>query len=146
MGQDNRDIAASLGFSTEQIDAMVEGRRALRRGGGWSVGMTDRYAVIGNPIGFTKSPLIHSPLPRDRPGHRIHRDPRDDRRVCHATLTSSVRDGAQGLNITAPFKLDAFAYATDLSESARRAGAANCLKFDGDHVICREFRRRRADP
>jgi shikimate dehydrogenase len=43
------------------------------------------------------------------------------------------------LNVTAPFKLDAFAYATELSESAKRAGAANCLKFAGERVIAENF-------
>ncbi len=37
--------------------------------------------------------------------------------------------GGRGLNVTAPFKLDAFAYATDLSEQARLAGAVNALKL-----------------
>ena len=32
-----------------------------------------------------------------------------------------------------------FAYANELSESAERAGAANCLKFDGDRIIAENF-------
>ena len=43
------------------------------------------------------------------------------------------------MNVTAPFKLDAFAYATELSESAKRAGAANCLKFEGERVVAENF-------
>jgi shikimate dehydrogenase len=39
--------------------------------------------------------------------------------------------GLRGLNITAPFKLDAFEYANILSEEAMTAGAVNCLTFDG---------------
>lgn len=53
--------------------------------------------------------------------------------------TNSGQRGAKGLNITAPFKLDAFAYANELSESARRAGAANRLKFEGDRIIAENF-------
>jgi shikimate dehydrogenase len=44
------------------------------------------------------------------------------------------REGGLGLNITAPFKLDAFAYCTDLNERARLAGAVNAMKFEVDRV------------
>ena len=40
--------------------------------------------------------------------------------------------GGGGLNITAPFKLDTFRYATKLQEGARLAGAVNCLSVDGE--------------
>jgi shikimate dehydrogenase len=101
--------------------------------------MTDKYAVIGNPIGFTKSPLIHSTFAKQT-----------DQDIEYTAILGQIgelathidqfrADGAQGLNITAPFKLDAFAYATDLSESARQAGAANCLKFDGARVFAENF-------
>jgi shikimate dehydrogenase len=43
------------------------------------------------------------------------------------------------MNVTAPFKLEAFAYATHLSESARLAGAVNALKFEGDEVHAQNF-------
>jgi shikimate dehydrogenase len=43
------------------------------------------------------------------------------------------------LNVTAPFKLDAFAYATQLSVGARLAGAVNALKFEGTHVLGENF-------
>jgi shikimate dehydrogenase len=43
------------------------------------------------------------------------------------------------MNITAPFKLDAFAYATEHSERAQLAGAVNALKFDGQRVIAENF-------
>jgi shikimate dehydrogenase len=47
--------------------------------------------------------------------------------------------GGLGLNITAPFKLDAFAYATEHSERAQLAGAANAMKFDGARVLAENF-------
>jgi shikimate dehydrogenase len=43
------------------------------------------------------------------------------------------------MNITAPFKLDAFAYANEHSERAKLAGAVNCMKFDGARVIAENF-------
>ena len=38
-----------------------------------------------------------------------------------------------------PFKLEAFALATDLSERARLAGAVNTLKFEGDRICADNF-------
>jgi shikimate dehydrogenase len=101
--------------------------------------VTQKYAVIGNPIGFTRSPLIHSTFAAQF-GHDIE--------YCAilgeidgftATIDQFRAEGACGLNITAPFKLDAFAYATDLSERARRAGAVNALKFEGERVFAENF-------
>jgi shikimate dehydrogenase len=47
--------------------------------------------------------------------------------------------GGRGMNVTAPFKLDAFAYATDLALSAQLAGAVNAMKFEGDRVFAENF-------
>ena len=49
------------------------------------------------------------------------------------------REGGRGLNVTVPFKLEAFAYATDLSPRARAAGAVNALKFEGERVFAENF-------
>src|SRR5690349_4339621 len=43
------------------------------------------------------------------------------------------------MNVTAPFKLQAFALATDRLERARLAGAANALKFEGDRIYADNF-------
>ena len=43
------------------------------------------------------------------------------------------------MNVTAPFKLEAFAYATDLAPSAQMAGAVNAMKFVGDRVFAENF-------
>lgn len=101
--------------------------------------MSDRYAVIGNPIGFTKSPMIHGSFAKVT-GQDIVYEAIEGPIGGFAGRVNLFRlEGAKGLNVTAPFKLDAFAYATEHSESARRAGAANCLKFDGEQVIAENF-------
>ena len=101
--------------------------------------MSDRYAVIGNPIGFSKSPLIHGTFAR-MTGHDLVYEAIEGPLNGFSERVDQFRtEGAKGLNITAPFKLDAFAYANELSESARRAGAANCLKFEGDRIIGENF-------
>jgi hypothetical protein len=95
--------------------------------------------VIGNPIGFTQSPLIHAAF-AEATGQDIVYEAIEGPLGGFAAGVDQFRAaGARGLNVTAPFKLDAFAYATELSESAKRAGAANCLKFAGERVIAENF-------
>ena len=101
--------------------------------------MTDRYAVIGNPIEQSKSPLIHMAFAQVT-GQDI-----DYGKVLGplggfaAAVDAFRAEGGKGMNVTAPFKLDAFAYATDLAPSAKIAGAVNAMKFEGDRVYAENF-------
>jgi shikimate dehydrogenase len=101
--------------------------------------MSDRYAVIGNPIGFSKSPFIHGTFAKMTGQDLVYEAIEGPLGGFAGRIDQLRAEGAKGLNITAPFKLDAFAYATELSESAKRAGAANCLKFEGGRAIAENF-------
>jgi shikimate dehydrogenase len=101
--------------------------------------MTDRYAVIGNPIEQSKSPLIHTAF-----AQVTGQDIEYTKLLAPLGGFSAVVDafrasGGRGMNVTAPFKLDAFAYATELAPSARMAGAVNAMKFEGDKVHAENF-------
>ncbi|MGH8829870.1 MAG: shikimate dehydrogenase [Polaromonas sp.] len=101
--------------------------------------MTDRYAVMGHPIGHTKSPLIHSLFARAT-GQDIEYTAIEGPLGQFAQTVDAFRaGGGRGMNITAPFKLDAFSYATERSERARLAGAVNAMKFDGERVLAENF-------
>lgn len=101
--------------------------------------MADKYAVIGNPIGHTKSPLIHQTFARQS-GQDIEYTAIEGRLGNFREDVEAFRQAdGRGMNVTAPFKLDAFAYATDLTEQARLAGAVNALKFDGDRILGQNF-------
>lgn len=101
--------------------------------------MSDQYAVIGNPIGHTKSPLIHS-LFAEATGQDLVYTAIEGRPGQFAEDVAAFRAaGGRGMNVTAPFKLDAFACATDRSPRARLAGAANALKFDGERMLAENF-------
>jgi len=97
--------------------------------------MTDRYAVVGNPVAQSKSPRIHAAFARQT-GQAMEYGtilaPRDG---FAAAVQQFRSEGGRGLNVTVPFKLDAFAFATALSDRARSAGAVNTLKFDGASVL-----------
>jgi shikimate dehydrogenase len=101
--------------------------------------MTDRYAVIGNPIGHSKSPFIHGRFAaatgEDLSYSAIEAQP-DGFAAAAAAFRAA---GGRGLNVTAPFKLDAHAFASQRSERAALAGAVNALKFEGDAILGENF-------
>ena len=88
----------------------------------------DRYGVFGNPIGHSKSPLIHR-LFAEQTGQLLSYEamlaPLDDFRGVASAFFAA---GGSGANVTVPFKEQAFALADQLSPRARRAGAVNTLK------------------
>jgi shikimate dehydrogenase len=97
--------------------------------------MTDLYAVIGNPIAHSKSPRIHAEFARQT-GEDLRYEailaPRDGFAAVVAEFRAA---GGKGLNVTVPFKLDAFALASERTERAEQAGAVNTLRFDGAAVL-----------
>jgi shikimate dehydrogenase len=97
--------------------------------------MTDRYAVVGNPIAHSKSPLIHAEFARQT-GQDISYTtllaPLDG---FAATALAFRADGGKGLNVTVPFKQEAWQLATSLTERARLAQAVNTLKFEDDGIL-----------
>ncbi|MBG6077633.1 shikimate dehydrogenase [Polaromonas sp. CG_9.11] len=101
--------------------------------------MTDPYAVIGNPIHQSKSPLIHGLFALATGQHMQYTAIEGALGGFAGAVDAFRAAGGRGLNITAPFKLDAFAYATQRSARAELAGAANAMKFDGDRVLAENF-------
>ena len=97
--------------------------------------MTDLYAVIGNPVAQTKSPRIHAEFARQLKQDLRYEAilaPRDGFAAAVAVFRAA---GGKGLNVTLPFKLEAFALATERSDRAEQAGAVNTLKFDDATIL-----------
>ena len=101
--------------------------------------MSDKYAVVGNPIDHTKSPLIHLSFAKETGQNIDYVAIEAPIGGFNEVVDKFRREGGLGLNITAPFKLDAFAYCTDLNERARLAGAVNAMKFEVDRVTGENF-------
>jgi shikimate dehydrogenase len=95
--------------------------------------------VIGNPIEQSKSPLIHTAFAQVTGQDMDYTKLLAPLGGFAAVVDAFRASGGRGMNVTAPFKLDAFAYATDLAPSAQMAGAVNALKFDGDKVYAENF-------
>lgn len=97
--------------------------------------MTDHYCVIGNPIAHSKSPEIH-PVFAAQTGQDLAYGrclaPLDG---FAETVRGLVAQGYKGANVTVPFKIEAVALATRLSERARAAGAVNTLSFQDGEIV-----------
>ena len=93
--------------------------------------MSDRYAVIGNPVAHSKSPFIHTEFARQTDQDVVY-----DRILApldgFAPSVEAFRaEGGLGLNVTLPFKLQAYALAQEKSARACDAQAVNTLKLEG---------------
>ena len=96
--------------------------------------MTDRYAVIGQPVAHSKSPLIHAAFARqtgqDLSYERIPGRLQD----VEQQFAELAAAGFSGLNVTLPFKERALRASTTCSDRASVAGAANTLLFSAEGV------------
>jgi shikimate dehydrogenase len=103
--------------------------------------MTDKYAVIGNPVSHSKSPLIHKMF-AEQTGQDISYEailaPPDG---FAATVGRLRKEGYKGCNVTVPFKFEAFKIADsigfkvmDAVESGHEADAVNTLLFQNNKI------------
>jgi shikimate dehydrogenase len=97
--------------------------------------MPDRYAVIGNPVDHSLSPLIHAAFAKAT-----------GQDIAYGRLAAAVdgfkgaalafRDGGgQGLNVTLPFKHEAWRLADSRAGHAQAAGAVNTLRFQQGRIV-----------
>ena len=96
--------------------------------------MTDRYAVIGNPISHSKSPKIHAMFAKQTGQHIAYEAIEAPLDGFNATIARLRDEGYKGCNVTVPFKFEAFGIATELSKRARAAAAVNTLSFEGEKI------------
>ena len=92
--------------------------------------MTDKYAVFGNPIGHSKSPLIHARFAEATGENISYQAILAAEDAFEQTITQFHLQGGKGANVTLPFKEEAFALCDRLSQRAELAGAVNTLIWD----------------
>lgn len=110
-----------------------------------TLGDADRYAVVGYPISHSKSPLIHEAF-----AQQTHQNISYERVLApldgfEATVKQLIKQGFKGVNVTVPFKFEAYELCDFHSEQAQFAGAVNTMQFtaqgiwggntDGDGLI-----------
>tara|TARA_R110000737_G_scaffold98372_1_gene132561 strand:- start:965 stop:1783 length:819 start_codon:yes stop_codon:yes gene_type:complete len=95
----------------------------------------DRYAVFGNPIEHSKSPLIHSLFAKQTHQTIEYGRQQPDNDQFNAAITAFFAQGYTGANVTSPFKLDAFRFADELTPRAKAAEAVNTLYKRPDGTV-----------
>ena len=96
--------------------------------------MTTKVALLGHPVGHSRSPAMHNAAFREL-GLDWHYEAIDVPPERFSEVIERLpRDGFVGANVTIPHKLRALEAADDPTEVARAVGAANTLSFDGGRV------------
>ena len=95
----------------------------------------DHYAVIGNPIAHSKSPQIHAAFARQTGQELVYEAVLAPADGFIQTVADFRARGGLGLNVTVPFKLEAFALAEHHTARAQAAGAVNTLALGADGIL-----------
>lgn len=97
--------------------------------------MTDHYAVVGNPVAHSMSPAIHAEFARQT-GQDIDYirllAPLDGFAACIADFCAR---GGKGVNVTLPFKHEAWSLVTSHVGYALNASAVNTIDFRDGKII-----------
>jgi shikimate dehydrogenase len=90
---------------------------------------------VGNPIAHSKSPLIHAAFARQTGQDLIYSALLAPLDGFPEVVEAFRAGGGHGMNVTVPFKQQAYRLATRLTERARLAEAVNTLKFEADGIL-----------
>ena len=93
------------------------------------------FAVIGHPVAHSRSPIIHQAFAKQF-GHeiayaRLHAAPGGFADV----LAAFQAAGGHGVNVTLPFKIEAYAICSEVSNRAKSAAAVNTIAFSKGELI-----------
>lgn len=92
----------------------------------------DLYAVVGNPISHSKSPLIHTLFAQQTAQAMEYTAIQAPEEGFERTVQDFFARGGKGLNVTVPFKERAWAMVDRRAPRAARAGAVNTLLLDAE--------------
>jgi len=90
----------------------------------------DNYCVMGNPVAHSKSPQIHTAFAEQTQHNIFYQAIHIDDGKFIAALKEFQAQGGKGLNITVPFKGDAWEISENRSNRSERALAVNTISFD----------------
>ena len=96
----------------------------------------DVYGVIGHPIAHSKSPIIHAYFAKQTNQSIHYGRIFSELNAFKETVEEFFARGGKGLNITVPFKLEAYALAQKKTDRAQLAKAANVLWLKDGELWC----------
>lgn len=99
------------------------------------MGKTSKYAVVGNPVAHSLSPQIHEAFAKQFGDCISYEKIEIPLGEFERYLEDLISDDYKGVNVTIPFKVDAYRFSTKTSGYARQANAANTLKFEGSKIL-----------
>ncbi len=97
--------------------------------------MTERYAILGNPVAHSMSPVLHTLFAKMMHDDITYEKILVEKGMFKKTCADFFKNGGNGCNITVPCKIDACEFADNLTEYAKSAGAVNTLKKMPDGSI-----------
>ncbi len=97
--------------------------------------MIDKYAVIGNPISHSKSPLIHAQFAKQTEQVLEYSAILGEVGQLASAIVQFRENNGKGMNVTVPFKQDAWTLVDERNVHAEKAGAVNTIIIKDDGVL-----------
>jgi shikimate dehydrogenase len=99
-----------------------------------SPGSKTRFAVIGNPVEHSRSPLIHRKFAEQLGIHLVYDKLPASKDNFAQTVSRFFDQGGAGLNITVPFKGDAYTLCDVTGREVETAGVVNTISLQDGKV------------
>jgi len=94
-----------------------------------------RYGVVGNPISHSMSPQLHQQFAKQAGINIVYSKYCLSSKGFNRVLNDFFQSGGKGLNITAPFKLQALNYADLITERAKDSNSVNTLAYTSEGIL-----------
>ena len=95
----------------------------------------DKYAIIGNPVEHSLSPFIFEAFQKQTDNSFEYLKIKAPLNKFATVVKQLQKGGGKGVNITLPFKKEAYQLANQCNQEAREAHAASAFQFRNDGTI-----------